>query len=67
MDCEVIMPRIVPAEELDLIEKVISEHPGGIGISELERKLSHHLPKVPNRRTLQRRLERLLEEKRITT
>lgn len=27
------MSRIVPAEEFDLIEQVISKHPEGIGIS----------------------------------
>ena len=61
------MSRTVPSEELDLIERVISEHPEGIGISALERALAHHLPKVFNRRTLQRRIERLLADKRITT
>ena|GEM_PF-2448524 len=61
------MPRIVPAEEFDLIEQVISEFPEGIGISALEKALALHLPKVLNRRTLQRRLERLLADKRITT
>ncbi|MEN8218550.1 MAG: Fic family protein [Pseudomonadota bacterium] len=39
----------------------------GIGISTLERVLSHHWFKALNRRTLQRRLERLLTDKRITT
>ena len=61
------MPRVVPAEELDLIERMISEYPGGIGISALERVLAPHLSKTLNRRTLQRRLERLLSDKRITT
>jgi len=60
------MSRTVPAEELALIERVISEHPGGIGISALERALAHHLSNV-NRRTLQRRLKRLLEDRRIIT
>jgi hypothetical protein len=40
-----IMSRIVPAEEFDLIEQVISEFPEGIGISALEKALSLHLPK----------------------
>ncbi|MCP4603950.1 MAG: Fic family protein [Proteobacteria bacterium] len=61
------MSRIVPTEELDLIEQMISEHPEGIGISTLERVLARHLPKVLNRRTLQRRIERLLAGKRIMT
>ncbi len=62
-----IMSRIVPAEEFDLIEQVISEHPEGIGISALEKALALDLPKALNRRTLQRRLERLLADKRIVT
>jgi CRP-like cAMP-binding protein len=60
------MSRIVPAEELDLIERVISEHPEGLGISALERALANHLPDI-NRRTLQRRLKRLQEDRRIVT
>ena len=59
------MPRIVPAKELDLIAQVISAHPEGIGISALERALAHHLPRTLNRRTLQRRLEHLIADKRI--
>ncbi|MBT7051531.1 MAG: Fic family protein [Desulfobacula sp.] len=61
------MSRIVPGKELDLIQRIISEHTKGIGISALEKALVHHLPKALNRRTLQRRLERLLTDKRITT
>lgn len=61
------MSRIVPAEEFDLIEQVISEHPDGIGISALEKALSRRWSKVLNRRTLQRRLQRLLTDKRITS
>jgi len=40
-----IMSRIVPAEEFDLIEQVISEHPNGIGISALEKALAFIYPK----------------------
>ena len=60
------MSRIVPTEELDLIERVISEHPEGLGISALEKALVNHLPNI-NRRTLQRRLKRLQEDRRIIT
>jgi hypothetical protein len=35
-----IMSRIVPAEEFNLIEQVISECPEGIGISALEKALA---------------------------
>jgi len=38
------MSRFMPAEELNLIERVISEHPEGIGISALEKALHSHLP-----------------------
>ena len=61
------MSRIVPAEEFNLIEQVISEHPEGIGISVLEKALAVKLLKALNRRTLQRRLKRLLADKRIVT
>ncbi len=61
------MSRILPAEELDLIERIISEHSEGIGISTLEKSLTGHLPKALNRRTLQRRIKQLLIDKRITT
>jgi len=60
------MSRIVSAEELGLIEQIISEHPEGIGISALEKALSGHLPYI-NRRTLQRRLKKLRDERRIIT
>ncbi len=60
------MSRIVSTEELDLIEQVISEHPEGIGVSALERALAGHLPHI-NRRTLQRRLKKLRDERRIIT
>jgi len=60
------MSRLVPVEELELIERVISEQPEGIGISALEKTLADYLPGL-QRRTLQRRLKRLLEEKRIIT
>jgi hypothetical protein len=58
------MARLVPADELDLIERVVLEYPEGIGISALEKVLASHLLKI-NRRTLQRRLQRLLQENRI--
>ena len=58
------MSRIVPAEELNLIEQVISEHLEGIGISALEGVLATSIPNM-YRRTLQRRLKRLVEDGRI--
>ena len=61
------MARIISATELDLIERVIAEHPKGFGISALEKEVALQLPKGLNRRTLQRRLKQLLEEGRILT
>lgn len=60
------MSRVVPVEELNLIELVISEYPEGLGISALEKELVKHLPSI-NRRTLQRRLKRLQDDNRIIT
>jgi hypothetical protein len=60
------MSQVVPAEEYDLIARVITEHPEGIRISALEKLLPSHLPDI-NRRTLQRRLQRLVEDGRIVT
>lgn len=60
------MPRIVSARELDLIERIISERPEGIGISALEKALAGHLPGI-NRRTLQRRLKMLQKDRRIVS
>jgi len=60
------MSRIIAAEELELIERIISEHPEGIRISDIEQSLARHLPGI-NRRTLQRRLKRLQEDRRIIT
>lgn len=58
------MSRLVPADEMNLIERIVSEYPEGVGISALEKALALRLLKV-NRRTLQRRLQRLLQENRI--
>jgi len=58
------MSRIVSAKELDLIEQVISEYPEGIEISALHKALVGHLADI-NRRTLQRRLKKLQEDRRI--
>ncbi len=48
------MSRIVPAEELNLIERVISEYPEGIWISALE-KMLHHDRRRKHRAGLQAR------------
>jgi hypothetical protein len=61
------MSRIVPAEELELILRIISEHPKGLGISDLAEIVADRLPKALNRRTLQRRLARLVTDGCIIT
>ena len=34
------MPRITPAEELNLIESIVAAHHGGIGIAEIEQAMA---------------------------
>ncbi|PID72281.1 MAG: cell filamentation protein Fic [Desulfobulbus propionicus] len=60
------MSRTVPKEELNLIERVISKYPEGVGISALETALANHQLHI-NRRTLQRRLKKLQDENRVIT
>lgn len=59
------MTRRTLDEELQIIEAIIAGRAGGIGISALENILAQRLPAVPNRRTLQRRLDRLMQAGRI--
>lgn len=61
------MARRTPLEELSIVEAIIAEHPAGIGISALEEVLEQRLAFTPNRRTLQRRLARLIEGGRVIT
>lgn len=61
------MPKLTPAEELQLIESILAARPYGIGIVDIEAGLKQHHGLVLNRRTLQRRLQRLIEEQRLTT
>jgi len=57
------MPKIVPQNELDLIEKIVSRYPTGVQLDEL---LKVDEIKIP-RRTLQRRLNNLIEQGRLTS
>lgn len=57
------MPKIIKIIELDQIVKLVSKQPNGIGIEDLTLALASAMP----RRTLQRRLATLLEQKRILT
>ncbi|MCD8504533.1 MAG: Fic family protein [Burkholderiaceae bacterium] len=54
-------------EELNLIESIIAKHPNGIGIAAIEAEIKRRHFKSLNRRTLQRRLQRLIDEDRATT
>ncbi|MCP4755150.1 MAG: Fic family protein [Proteobacteria bacterium] len=58
------MARKVTSEEMAVIVQVISKHDEGVGISVLETELKL-LIKTINRRTLQRRLKKLLNSNRI--
>ena len=60
------MPRQTPAQELDAIEALVAQSPGGLGISALEAALAQAAEPL-NRRTLQRRLQKLIDAGRITT
>ncbi len=53
--------------QLNAIEALIAERREGIGIAELESTLAQRLSLTLNRRTLQRRLEKLLAQKRIVS
>jgi len=56
------MPKHVPAHEFDQIANQIGRHPFGVGLDELAQALGEKLP----RRTLQRRLARLVKDGRLT-
>ena len=59
------MARSALIEDLKFIESIIAENVDGIGISALEDVLARRMASALNRRTLQRRLERLLQDGRI--
>lgn len=57
------MPKVVSPQELDQIVDQIAQYPDGIGIEGLAQVFGASLP----RRTLQRRLATLIEQKRIVS
>ncbi|CAN1553620.1 Fido domain containing protein [Burkholderiaceae bacterium] len=59
------MPRTTPSEEIQLIESIVAAHPDGIGISDIEADMLRIQMAKLNRRTLQRRLQKLVEAKRL--
>jgi len=61
------MPQSKRIGELEEIFSILVNYPEGIGISSLEHILEQRSDIKINRRTLQRRLERLIEEERIVS
>jgi len=66
MGC-VKMGRLTPVEELKQIESIIAAHPSGIGIAGIEAEIEQREGDKLNRRTLQRRLNKLVQAQRVTT
>lgn len=60
------MPRTTSNEELQLIESIVAAFPMGIGIAAIEAQMEASQNAKLNRRTLQRRLQKLVEAKRLT-
>jgi hypothetical protein len=55
-----------PASELQTILNIVLEHPDGIGISALENVLVRRIGKPMIRRTLQRKLNRLIDDQQVS-
>lgn len=56
-----------PPNDFALIESILTAHPSGLGIAALEDELARRQSIRPQRRTLQRRLKKLIESKRVCT
>ena len=61
------MPRPTLTENLELIAAIVAAHPAGLGISAIEAEIARRQGSKPQRRTLQRYLQRLIEQQRLTT
>ncbi len=61
------MPLLTPNKELQLIESIISAQSDGISILAIEAEIVRRQGAPLNRRTLQRRLQKLIEAQRVTT
>lgn len=61
------MARPKATEKLNLIESIIAAHPSGLGIAAIESEIKRRDVDNTSRRTLQRRLQQLIDEKRVTT
>lgn len=55
------------ATELEQIRSILAQHPNGLGIAAIESALARHHGQTPNRRTLQRRLQKLLDRQQLVT
>ena len=62
-----ILRRRQPTEDLELIESIVTAHAGGIRITDLEAELWQRRGATLNRRTLQRRLQKLIAQHRLST
>jgi len=56
------MPKRIPQNELDAVQEVVARFPEGVAIEEISGELAIKMP----RRTLQRRMALLVEQKRLT-
>ena len=61
------MPRPTLIEDLERIESIIAAHPSGIRIADIETEMTRLHGDAPNRRTLQRRLQKLIDARRLST
>ena len=59
------MARDNPVQEQQTLLTIVIEHPNGIGISALEKAIGQRQGKPMNRRTLQRRLDRLIHDQLV--
>jgi hypothetical protein len=59
------MPRHTPQQELDLIESIVAAHPSGIPIAGIELEAINRQGQALHRRTLQRRLQKLIHARRV--
>lgn len=61
------MPRTIITEELNRIESIVATYPRGVSIATIEAEIARRHGNRLNRRTLQRRLQKLIDEQRLTT
>ena len=60
------MSHAILTEELKRIETIVAAHPAGIGIAGIEAEMAQCYGNQASRRTLQRRLQKLIKEQRLT-